>query len=71
MGLDVEDLNLCVSVGFPKTVWKLRQQAGRIGRNGQPAIEIVIGFPQKGRHALTQSIPLGKKPLINVILLVS
>ena len=48
MGLDVEDLNLCVSVGLPKTVWKLRQQAGRIGRNGTPAIEVIIGFPQKG-----------------------
>ena len=29
-------------------MWKLKQQAGRVGRNGSPALEIVILFPQKG-----------------------
>ena len=48
MGLDVSDLNLCVSIGLPQTAWKLKQQAGRVGRNGSPSLEIIICYPQKG-----------------------
>ena len=49
MGLDVDNLNMCVSVGLPKTAWKLKQQAGRVGRNGLPAFEVIISYPQKGK----------------------
>ena len=48
MGLDVEKLNMCVSVGLPTTAWKLKQQAGRIGRDNKPALEIILSYPQKG-----------------------
>ena len=35
-------------LGLPSTAWKLKQQIGRVGRNGQPAAEITLIFPQKG-----------------------
>ena len=63
MGLDVADLNLSINIGIeyislkwlgkmytgvPKSAWKLKQQAGRVGRNGMPALDIVLVYPQKG-----------------------
>ena len=66
MGLDVSDLNLSVNIGnintnpskkltkqilgVPKSAWKLKQQAGRVGRNGLPALDIVLVFPQRGKN---------------------
>ena len=66
MGLDVSDLNLSVNIGnidtntskkltkqilgVPKSAWKLKQQAGRVGRNGLPALDIVLVFPQRGTN---------------------
>ena len=65
MGLDVNDLNLSVNIGnwnqtreflyaknipgVPKSAWKLKQQAGRVGRNGLAALDIVLVFPQRGK----------------------
>ena len=37
-----------ISEGLPKTAWKLKQQQGRVGRNGLPALDITLVFPQKG-----------------------
>ena len=34
--------------GIPRTAWKLKQQAGRVGRDGLPAVDVTIVFPQKG-----------------------
>jgi len=34
--------------GLPSTAWKLKQQIGRVGRNGKPAVEVTIVFPQRG-----------------------
>ena len=48
MGLDVMDLNLSVNIGLPKTAWKIKQQQGRVGRNGLSAVDISLIFPQKG-----------------------
>ena len=66
MGLDVADLNLSINIGIenisfkwlvektytgiPKSAWKLKQQAGRVGRNGMPALDIVLVYPQKGKN---------------------
>ena len=36
------------SSGLPKTAWKLKQQQGRVGRNGLSAVDITLMFPQKG-----------------------
>ena len=35
--------------GLPRSAWKLKQQAGRVGRDGLPAIDITLVYPQKGR----------------------
>ena len=61
MGLDVRDLNLSINIGtlvmdshpglyniISKSGWKLKQQAGRVGRNGSPALDIVLVYPQRG-----------------------
>ena len=48
MGLDVMDLNLSINIGLPKTAWKIKQQQGRVGRNGSRAVDIALIFPQKG-----------------------
>ena len=50
MGLDVSDLNLSVNIGLPKTAWKIKQQQGRVGRNGLQAVDITLMFPQKGTN---------------------
>ena len=52
MCLDVDDLNLSINIGLPKTAWKLKQQQGRVGRNGLPAIDITLIFPQKGEREI-------------------
>jgi len=49
MGVDVPGLNLTVSVGLPGQAWQLAQQLGRCGRDGGPAINIVIDLPMPGR----------------------
>ena len=35
---------------MPKTAWKLKQQQGRVGRDGSPAVDITLVFPQKGNN---------------------
>ena len=37
-------------VGLPRRAWKLKQQAGRVGRDGTPAMDITLVFPQKGMN---------------------
>ena len=65
MGLDVMDLNISVNIGLikiiadkfltklisglPKSCWKIKQQQGRVGRNGSNALDITLVFPQKGK----------------------
>ena len=65
MGLDVMDLNISVNIclieiitneipkkiisGLPKSCWKIKQQQGRVGRDGSNALDITLVFPQKGR----------------------
>ena len=44
-------LNLAVNVGIPKTSWKLQQQVGRIGREGEQSMCISMIFPQTGSQA--------------------
>ena len=39
-----------VYTGTPKSAWMLKQQAGRVGRNGMPALDIVLVYPQKGKN---------------------
>ena len=51
MGVDIQDLNLCLNLGIPKTSWKVKQQSGKIGRNGSKSINITLVFPQKGASA--------------------
>ena len=35
-------------LGLPSSSWKLAQQAGRVGRDGMPAVDITLVYPQKG-----------------------
>ena len=51
MGLHVSGLNLAVNIGVPKTPWKLQQQIGRIGRDGEKSLCVTLVFPQKGKQA--------------------
>ena len=41
-------LYILILIGEPKNMWKLMQQAGRVGRSGQPSVEIIIVYPRKG-----------------------
>lgn len=41
---------LNMSSGLPKTAWKLKQQQGRVGRNGLPAVDVSLVFPQRGTN---------------------
>ena len=34
--------------GLPRSAWKLKQQSGRCGRNGLPAVDVTLIFPQRG-----------------------
>ena len=68
MGLDVSDLNLAINIGIetnyltsifipslqglPKSAWKIKQQQGRVGRNGMPAMDITLLFPQRGQNPI-------------------
>jgi hypothetical protein len=35
--------------GIPKNAWKMKQQSGRIGRDGQSSLDVTLVFPQKGK----------------------
>ena len=51
MGVDVRDLTCAVNIGIPKNAWKMKQQSGRLGRNGEQSVDVTIVFPQKGASA--------------------
>ena len=38
--------------GIPKNAWKMKQQSGRIGRDGQSSLDVTLVFPQKGKSWL-------------------
>ena len=43
------DFSSLFNSGLPKTAWKIKQQQGRVGRNGLAAMDITLVFPQKGK----------------------
>ena len=51
MGVDVKDLTFSINIGIPKNAWKMKQQSGRLGRNGEQSVDVTIVFPQKGASA--------------------
>ena len=56
MGIDVKELTFSVNIGIPKNAWKMKQQSGRLGRNGEQAVDITLIFPQKGSAAPEASL---------------
>jgi DEAD/DEAH box helicase domain-containing protein len=50
LGIDIGSLDACLLVGYPGSIVKTWQRAGRVGRNGREALIILIA----GRDALDQ-----------------
>jgi len=44
LGIDVGSLDAAVLVGFPPTVASTWQQVGRAGRQGDPALAVVVAY---------------------------
>jgi DEAD/DEAH box helicase domain-containing protein len=42
LGVDIGSLDACVINGFPGTIASTWQQIGRVGRNGQPSLAVVV-----------------------------
>ncbi len=45
LGVDIGDLEACIIVGYPGTVASTWQQAGRVGRRGNPAAVVLVAGP--------------------------
>ena len=56
MGIDVKELTFSVNIGIPKNAWKMKQQSGRLSRNGEQAVDVTLIFPQKGSAAPEASL---------------
>lgn len=42
LGVDIGSLDACIINGFPGTIASTWQQIGRVGRNGQPSLAVVV-----------------------------
>lgn len=42
VGVDIPDIGFCIHAGAPYTLTNFVQESGRIGRNGKPAMSVII-----------------------------
>ena len=43
LGIDIGNLDICILVGYPGSMMATWQRAGRVGRNGQESLVVLIG----------------------------
>ncbi|MCP3936260.1 MAG: DEAD/DEAH box helicase [Actinomycetia bacterium] len=71
MGIDIGDLDVAISAGFPGSLTSLRQQAGRVGRRGQPAASILVAGNDQldqwfARHPTDLIDRKGERVMVNI-----